>query len=137
MTDLQPDTGSGAAASGSATRETGPTERLIEGIASGLGNAIGWLAEHGILFVFFLVLWAAFGAALLWSQGSLHDAWEWVGGLPLLAQLLVWLLFLPVMAGLWAWETDWPLMVRLVVILGLAGWTLLAFLPRGRTSTGT
>ena len=105
-------------------------ERIIETVASGLGNSIGWMAEHGVLFGVFAVLWVAFGAALIWSQGSLDQAWETVRGLPLIVQIGAWLLFLPVMAGLWIWETTWPLIVRVVLIAGIAGWNLLVFLPR-------
>lgn len=105
-------------------------ERIIETVASGLGNSIGWMAEHGVLFGVFAVLWVAFGAALLWSQGSLDQAWETVRGLPLILQIGAWLLFLPVMAGLWIWETTWPLIVRVLLIVGIAGWNLLVFLPR-------
>lgn len=105
-------------------------ERIIETVASGLGSSIGWMAEHGILFGVFAVLWVAFGAALIWSQGSLDQAWETVRGLPLIVQIGAWLLFLPVMAGLWIWETTWPLIVRVVLIVGIAGWNLLVFLPR-------
>ena len=108
----------------------GPMERIIETLASGLGNSIGWMAEHGVLFGVFAVLWVAFGAALIWSQGSLDQAWETVRGLPLIVQIGAWLLFLPVMAGLWIWETTWPLIVRVLLIVGLAGWNLLVFLPR-------
>lgn len=107
-----------------------PMERIIETVASGLGNSIGWMAEHGVLFGVFAVLWVAFGAALIWSQGSLDQAWETVRGLPLIVQIGAWLLFLPVMAGLWIWETTWPLIVRVVLIVGIAGWNLLVFLPR-------
>jgi len=41
----------------------------------------------------------------------------------------VWLLFLPVMIGLWIWETSWALILRVALIVSLAGWTLLVF-PR-------
>jgi hypothetical protein len=34
------------------------------------------------------------------------------------------------MIGLWIWETSWPLVVRLVLVIGVAGWNLLVFLPR-------
>ena len=105
-------------------------ERIIETVASGLGNSIGWMAEHGVLFGVFAVLWVAFGAALIWSQGSLDQAWETVRGLPLIVQIGAWLLVLPVMAGLWIWETTWPLIVRVLLIVGIAGWNLLVFLPR-------
>ena len=105
-------------------------EQVIETVASGLGNAVAFLAETGVLFAIFAVIWIAFGIALIWSQGSLDAAWQWVRGLPLIFQGIVWLLFLPVMIGLWIWETTWPLILRLVVIVGIAGWNLLVFLPR-------
>jgi hypothetical protein len=108
----------------------GPMERIIESVASGLGNSVGWLAEHGVLFGIFAILWVAFGIALIWSQGSLDQTWATIRSLPLLVQVGAWLLFLPVMAGLWIWETTWPLIVRVVLIVGLAGWNLLVFLPR-------
>lgn len=109
-------------------------DRVIEPLASGLGNGIGWLADHGVLFAAFAVVWAAFGAALIVSQGSLDQAWTAIRGLPLVAQLVVWLLFLPVMAGLWIWETTWPLVVRVLLVVSLAGWNLLVFLPRALQS---
>lgn len=105
-------------------------EQIIETLASGMGNSIGFLAETGLLFVIFAVIWLAFGAALVFSQGSLDAAWQAIRGVPLLVQLVAWLLFLPVMIGLWVWETTWPLFLRWFVVLGIAGWNLLVFLPR-------
>jgi hypothetical protein len=105
-------------------------EQVIEALASGLGNSVVWLAENGVLFVIFAVIWVAFGAALIWSQGSLDQAWQAVRDLPLIVQIVVWVLFLPVMAGLWIWETSWPIVVRLVLVFGLAGWNLMMFLPK-------
>jgi len=105
-------------------------DTIIEGVASGLGNSIGWAAETGLLFVAFAVLWAAFGVALAVSQGSLDAAWTWVRGLPWALQGVVWVLLLPVMAGLWVWETTWPVLLRLLLVGGLAAWNLLVFLPR-------
>lgn len=113
-----------------ATRRKGPMEQLIETLATGLGNSVAWLAEHGVLFGLFALIWVAFGVALIWSQGSLDQAWQTIRGLPLIVQIVVWLLFLPVMAGLWLWETTWPLIVRVVLIVGIAGWNLLVLLPR-------
>ena len=103
---------------------------IIETLANGLGNSIGWLADHGVLFAAFAVFWVVFGVALVWSQGSLDQVWETIRGLPLIVQIGAWLLFLPVMAGLWIWETTWPLLVRVLLIVGIAGWNLLVFLPR-------
>jgi ABC-type amino acid transport system permease subunit len=105
-------------------------ERVIESFANGLGNSVGWLAESGVLFAIFALIWVGFGAALVLSQGSVDQAWQAIRALPLIVQLIVWVLFLPVMVGLWAWETTWPLLVRLLVVIGVAGWNLLVFLPK-------
>ncbi len=110
-------------------RKKSRVEQIIENVATGLGNGIGFLADKGILFVVFALIWIAFGVGLVASQGSLDAAWQWVRDLPWLAQGLVWLLFLPVMIGLWIWESSWALIMRVALIVGLAGWTLLV-LPR-------
>jgi hypothetical protein len=119
---------------GATTARKGRVERIIEGLANGLGNAVGFAAESGILFVVFAALWLAVGAGLIWSQGSVDAAWQAIRELPLIVQGVVWLLFLPVMVGLWIWETTWPLVLRLVLLLGIAGWNLLIFLPRALTA---
>jgi hypothetical protein len=105
-------------------------EQVIEALASGLGNSVAWLAENGVLFGIFAVIWIAFGAALIWSQGSLDQAWQTIRDLPLIGQVVAWVLFLPVMIGLWVWETTWPFVLRLLLVVGIAGWNLLVFLPR-------
>jgi hypothetical protein len=105
-------------------------EQVISSIAGGLGNSIGWMAEHGVLFLVFAVIWAGFGVALVASQGSLDQAWQAIRDLPLIVQGVLWVLFLPVMFGLWAWETTWPFLVRILLVLGIAGWNLLVFLPK-------
>jgi hypothetical protein len=105
-------------------------EQVIETVASGLGNGVAWMAESGVLFAIFGVIWIAFAAGLIFSQGSVDQAWQTIRELPLIVQVVVWILFLPVMIGLWIWETSWPLVVRLVLVIGVAGWNLLVFLPR-------
>jgi len=110
-------------------KEKNRVEQVIERVGTGVGESVGFLADKGVLFVVFALIWLAFGVALIWSQGSLDAAWQWVRDLPWLAQGLVWLLFLPVMAGLWIWETSWSVVWRLALIVSLAGWTLLVF-PR-------
>ena len=105
-------------------------EQVIETLASGLGNSVTSMVENGVLFGIFAVIWIAFTAGLVWSQGSVDQAWATIRDLPLIIQVVVWLLFLPLMIGLWVWETSWPLLVRLMLVIGIAGWNLLMFLPR-------
>jgi len=82
------------------------------------------------VFLLFAVLWAAFAIALVWSQGSLDQTWEWIRGQHIIVQGAVWLLFLPVVAGLWIWETSWPLAWRLVLVGGLGAANIIMFFPR-------
>lgn len=111
------------------SRKVGRMDQIIERMATGLGNGVSFLADSGILFAIFALIWVAFGVALVWSQGSLDEAWHWARDLPWIVQGLVWLLFLPVMVGLWVWETSWSLVLRLGLVVSLAAWTLLVF-PR-------
>jgi ABC-type amino acid transport system permease subunit len=105
-------------------------ERIIETLGTGLGNSVTWMLEHGVLLAIFAVIWVAFAAALILSQGSLDQAWQTIRGLPLIVQAVVWVLFLPVMIGLWIWETTWPVILRLILVIGIAGWNLFIFLPK-------
>jgi hypothetical protein len=82
------------------------------------------------VFSLFFVLWAAFGYALVASQGGLGSVWQTIQGLPPVAQAVVWLLFLPVTLGLWIPESAWPLVVRLPLVLGIGAWNLWLFFPK-------
>jgi len=54
--------------------------------------------------VILTLLWLGFAAALIFNQAILDTVWQTLRGLPLVVQVLVWLLVLPVTAGLWIWE---------------------------------
>ena len=115
---------------GQETRHKNAFERTVEALGTGLGNSIGWLAEHGVLFLVYGVIWAALAVGLLLGETTVTEAWTVIGSQNLVVQAVLWLLFLPVMAGLWIWHTDWPMLVRAVLVIGLAGWNLLVFMPR-------
>jgi hypothetical protein len=130
MTTAQPGMSEEPTRGVDSVRRRGPMEQAIESIASTAGNSVAWLVESGALFVIFAVIWVAFGAALIFSQGSVDQAWQAIRDLPLIVQIVVWVLFLPVMIGLWVWETAWPLVLRVVLVVGIAGWNLFMFLPK-------
>ncbi len=112
----------------------GTIDRLVKWIVLPVTGVIPLLVSTGILLAVFVALWIAFGVALVANPGALDDAWRQIGALPLPAIGLLWLLFMPLMAGLWIWTTAWPLAVRLVLVAALAGWNVLVFLPhRGAT----
>jgi hypothetical protein len=105
-------------------------ETVINAVVVPLAEAVPVLVSSGVALAIFAVLWAGFGIALVRDRARLDDAWRWVRGLPLIIQALVWLLFLPVLVGLWVWRAAWPLAGRLATIGGLAGWSLLIFIPQ-------
>jgi hypothetical protein len=76
------------------------------------------------------VLWLGFAAALLFNQALLDTVWQSFRALPWAVQGVIWLLVLPVTAGLWIWETHWPLWLRLVLVIGLGWVTIYTFFPR-------
>ena len=102
-----------------------------EGVAGkGRRQMTPWESAFNIaVFVVFAVLWIGFAYALIVSQGSLDAAWQWIRGLPLILQGVVWLLFLPVVAGLWIWESGWTTTVRLLLVAGLGFANLYLFFP--------
>lgn len=74
----------------------------------------------------FVVLWIGFIIALAVNREWLDELWNWTRALPSVAQIIVWVLFLPIMVGLWIWESSWPALGRLVGFAGIVAWTLLA-----------
>ena len=81
-------------------------------------------------FVILGVLWLGFAAALLFNQAILDSVWQSFRAMPWPVQGVLWLLVLPVTAGLWIWETSWPLWLRLVLVIGLGWVTIYTFFPR-------
>jgi hypothetical protein len=81
-------------------------------------------------FIILTVLWAGFGAALLFNRELLDTAWRLFRRWHILIQLFVALLILPVVIGLWIWQARWPLWLRLLLVAGLAWATEYTFFPR-------
>jgi hypothetical protein len=95
-----------------------------------------------VLLAVFVVLWVGVGLALVLSPATIDSLWVTIGASGLIVQVVLWVLFLPVMAGLWVWESSgWAEVIRITLIVAIAAWNLLVFKPNGvgwpsRTSTG-
>jgi hypothetical protein len=74
----------------------------------------------------FAMLWVGFAVALIVNPEWLDLLWNWVRALPSVAEVIVWVLFLPIMVGLWIWESSWTVLFRLLASAGIVVWTLLA-----------
>ena len=74
--------------------------------------------------------WLAFAVLAVTSEDTLAGIWEWVRGLPLVLELVVWVLTFPWMLALAVWESAWSDAARLLVVLTIAtAWTLMS-IPR-------
>lgn len=61
-------------------------------------------------------LWGAFVTLLAVSPSTLDDAYSWLRGLPIVWELLMWLLTLPWTVAYLVYETDWTHWLRVVVV---------------------
>ncbi|MBN1583710.1 MAG: hypothetical protein JXA89_23590 [Anaerolineae bacterium] len=82
------------------------------------------LSTYAIVIV--AMLWVGFAIALVVNREWLDLLWNGVRALPSVVEIVVWLLFLPIMVGLWIWESSWPTFVRLLAFAGIVVWTLVA-----------
>ena len=89
-------------------------------------NSLISFGSFGIL----ALLWLGFGAALVFNQSLLDTIWQSFRAFPMIAQLGLGLLFLPLVAGLWIWQMPWPLWLRLALVLGLGIATVYTFFPK-------
>lgn len=83
-----------------------------------------------LAFAVLTLLWLGYGTALLFNPEMLQVVWLAFRGWPLVGQLLITLLTLPVVIGLWVWQTTWPIWLRLILVVGLAWATLYTFFPK-------
>ena len=75
--------------------------------------------------VVFAILWVGLAFTMIVNPALLDQIWNWVRALPLLQEIIAWVLFLPIMVGLWIRESFWPMIFRWLATAGLVGWTLL------------
>jgi hypothetical protein len=86
--------------------------------------------------------WASAVLGALWigllvdTAGGGHlaaDGWRTLSSLALPAQIVSWVLFLPVAVGLWASQADLSAVAGVAVLLGLVLWTAVAWTGLART----
>jgi hypothetical protein len=95
------------------------------------------LLQPYVVFPLVVLLWLAFGAALVIDPGVLDSLWHALRGLWLPLQAVVWVLALPWMIGLWVWQMAWAPWLRLLLVAGLAVANVYAFFPRNASGPFT
>jgi hypothetical protein len=82
-------------------------------------------------FLWMTGLWIVF--FVLMRQGRLDDLAGWIRDLPIVAEILVWIVFFPQVLATAVWTSDWSEGVRItLVVLFTFAWTVLS-LPRPKT----
>lgn len=64
---------------------------------------------------------------LITAPEKLDDAWLWIEGLPLFAEVIAWIVLLPWVLAYHAWHTSWDLWIRLVALSVLLGGFAMSF----------
>jgi hypothetical protein len=84
-------------------------------------------------FLWMVGMWMAFFALLFADQ--LDEIWRAVRDLPLVAEIILWVLFLPWMLGMGVWTTSWATWIRVALVACFAvGWTVVS-IPRRTSKT--
>jgi len=94
-----------------------------------VAGVVPFLVRTGLLFAGFAILWALLVGAMALQPAALDAAWAWLTSQLLPVQAVLWLLFLPLTGALWVWSFDWPVVVRVAIVLAIGAGNLLAFRP--------
>jgi hypothetical protein len=108
----------------------GSIDHFVNWVIIPVTGIIPKLVESGLLWLAFAALWLGFFIALVVDPSALEGAWSAITSMPLPVQLVAWLLFLPLIAGLWVMETDWPLVIQAGLVIAIAAVNLVLFIPR-------
>jgi hypothetical protein len=79
-------------------------------------------------------LWGAFVTLLAVSPETLDDAYDWLHGLPIVWEVLMWIVTLPWAVAYLAYESDWEKWLRVLVVALIATVHLSTSAPRKSTT---
>ena len=79
-----------------------------------------------------VAMWSTFVTLLAVSPETLADVYDWLGGLALVWEVLLWILLLPWALAYVVWEASWEQWVRAVLVVMIAVVHLSISTPRER-----
>jgi hypothetical protein len=77
-------------------------------------------------------LWGAFIALLAASPETLDDAYEWLTGLPIVWEILMWIITLPWAIAYLVYDTSWAHWLRVVALVLIVGAHLAICAPKAQ-----
>jgi hypothetical protein len=78
--------------------------------------AVPMQAPGSAFFALMAGLWGSFVTLLAVSPGTLDDAYDWLRELPLVWEILMWIVTLPWTVAYLAYETSWEHWVRVLLV---------------------
>lgn len=67
-----------------------------------------------------VAVWSTFVTLLAVSPGTLADVYDWLTGLALVWEILMWILLLPWALAYLAWDSSWEHWLRVVAVVAIA-----------------
>jgi hypothetical protein len=89
------------------------------------GGSLAW-------FAWMEAMWGAFFAPLV--VGQLDEVWNWVRDLPLVGQIVAWVVAFPWRLGTAVWGSDWATWARVLLVIVFALLWSSVSVPAGRVS---
>ena len=77
-------------------------------------------------------LWGSFVTLLAVSPSTLDDAYEWMTGLPVVLEIMMWILTLPWTVAYLVYDASWEHWLRVVVVALIVAVHLSICAPRAR-----
>lgn len=79
-----------------------------------------------------VAMWTLFFTLLVVSPETLDDAYDWLTALPIVWEVLMWIVLLPWALAYLAWESSWDQWLRILVVGIAASAHLILSAPRAR-----
>jgi hypothetical protein len=96
----------------------------------GAKKAVPTVAAGSAWFAAMVGMWSTFLTLLAVSPETLADVYDWLVGLPIVWEVLLWIVVLPWALAYVVWDSSWDQWLRVVVVVAMAAVHLLISAPR-------
>jgi hypothetical protein len=90
------------------------------------------VAKGATFFGLMIATWSVFVTLLIVSPETLEDAYDWLTALPIVWEVLMWIILLPWALAYLVWESSWDQWLRILVVGLMAAAHLVLSAPRPR-----
>ena len=102
----------------------------VEAQDTGSKNASRPVAKGATFSGLMVATWSVFFTLLIVSPETLDDAYDWLTALPIVWEILMWIVLLPWALAYLVWESSWDQWLRILVVGLMAAAHLVLSAPR-------